>query len=352
VEDISWEQRKQMIPLNGEQRQLIFDYCLGLTSQKQTTEAEALIESNLEAADIHARLKVTLAPLTLLEAEPCPDELVDGTIWRLNNAAHSSQDRLSELLATEQSRVAAFKSRSWVGLVRRLATAAVFLIVASVLFNTLSYFRYSSRLQRCQPQMAGVFRGMGNYIADHDGQAPMVAAAVGDPWWKVGDQGQENHSNTRNIFLLVRGGYTGAGDYICPGCPRAAGASMTPAKLKAYKDFPGRSSVTYSFQLSCRRTSDGKLLCRKVIMADWNPLFEELPKDYSQPLQLQLTKEMLGRNSVNHKRRGQNVLFGDGSVEFLKTRLIGTDDIFTLQDTDIYQGCELPSCETDFFLAP
>ena len=341
-----------MIPLSSEQKQLLFDYCLGLTSQQQTTEAEALIESNLEAADIHAKLKVTLAPLALLESEPCPDALVDGTVWRLNNAALSSQDRLSELLATEQSRVAAFKTRSWVGLVRRFATAAVFLIVASVLFNTLSYLRYNSRVQRCQAQMAGVFRGLSSYITDHDGQAPRVAAAVGDPWWKVGHQGQENHSNTRNIFLLVRGGYAGAGDFICPGCPRAASVSMTPAELKDYKDFPGRSSVTYSFQISCQRTSDGKLLCRKVVMADWNPLFEELPKDYNQPLQLQLTKEMLSRNSINHKRHGQSVLFGDGNVRFLKTRLIGTDDIFTLQDTDIYQGCELPSCETDFFLAP
>jgi hypothetical protein len=87
-------------------------------------------------------------------------------------------------------------------------------------------------------------------------------------------------------------------------------------------------------------------------MADWNPLFEELPKDYSQPFQLRLTKNLLTLNSINHKRRGQNILFGDGRVEFMKTRLIGTDDIFTLQDTDIYQGCEIPSCETDFFVAP
>ncbi len=341
-----------MIRLSGEQKQLLFDYCIGLTSQEQTAEAEALIASNLEAADIHANLKATFAPLTLLESESCPDALVDRTVLRLNDAAHSSQERLMQLLAAEQSRIAAFKGRAWVGMGRRLATAAVLLIAASVLWSALSYLGYMSRLQRCQAQMAGVFRGLSNYIADHDGRSPSVAATVGDPWWKVGHQGQENHSNTRNIYLLVRGGYVGAGEYICPGCPRGASSQMTPVELRACKDFPSRSSVTYSFQISCRQTSDGKLRCRKVVMADWNPLFEELPNDFNKPLQLQLTKEMLGRNSINHKRRGQSVLFGDGSVEFLKTRLIGTDDIFTLQDTDVYQGCELPSCETDFFLAP
>lgn len=87
-------------------------------------------------------------------------------------------------------------------------------------------------------------------------------------------------------------------------------------------------------------------------MADWNPLFEELPKDYSQPFQLRLTRKLLSLNSINHKRRGQNILFNDGRVNFMKTRLIGTDDIFTLRDTDVYRGCEVPSCEEDFFVAP
>ena len=87
-------------------------------------------------------------------------------------------------------------------------------------------------------------------------------------------------------------------------------------------------------------------------MADWNPLFEKTPEDYSKPFNLRLTKKLLTLNSINHMRRGQNILFGDGRVEFLKTRFIGTDDIFTLQDTDIYKGCEEPSLENDFFLAP
>jgi hypothetical protein len=87
-------------------------------------------------------------------------------------------------------------------------------------------------------------------------------------------------------------------------------------------------------------------------MADWNPLFEELPKDYSQPFQLHRTRKLQSLNSINHKRRGQNILFNDGRVNFMKTRLIGSDDIFTLQDTDVYHGCEVPSCEEDFFVAP
>jgi len=341
-----------MIPLSSEQKQLLFDYCVGLTSQEQTAEAEALVASSQEAADILAKLKATLAPLGSLASEPCPDALADRTIWRLNSLVNSSQGRLQQLLASEQARAAGTKNRLWAGLAGRLATAAVFLIAASVLFNTLNYLRHNSRRQQCQMQMAGIFQGLSHYISDYDGQPPAVASAAGDPWWQVGEQGHENHSNTRNAFLLVQGGYAKFSDFVCPASARGRAAQMTPAQIGAYRDFPDRSCVTYSFQIICRQTRNGGLLCRKVVMADWNPLFEELPKDYSQPFQLRLTKNLLTVNSINHKRRGQSVLFGDGRVEFLKTRLIGTDDIFTLQDTDVYQGCEVPSCETDFFLAP
>jgi hypothetical protein len=89
-------------------------------------------------------------------------------------------------------------------------------------------------------------------------------------------------------------------------------------------------------------------------MADANPLFENLPNDHSKSLLLELNKELLTRNSSNHNRRGQNVLYGDGRAEFLRTRRAGIleDDIYTLQNVDIYEGREVPTCETDFFLAP
>ncbi len=345
-----------MIPLKSEQKQLLFDYSMGLTSEEKSAEAETLISANEEAAEVHSKLKATLAPLNSLEPEPCPDALAERTIWRLNSLANSSQDRLRQLLAGEQMRGAAAKSRLWVGVGRRLATAAVFVIAGSVLVTTFKavsgYARHNYRRQQCQMQQANIFRGLSSYISDHDGQQPAVATAAGAPWWKVGDQGSENHSNTRRVYLLVKDGYVKPSDFVCPGSKYGRILQMAPSQIRTYKDFPDRSYVTYSFQISCRQAGNDRLLCRKVLMADWNPLFEELPKDFSEPFKLRLNKTLLILNSINHNRRGQNVLFGDGRVEFLRTRLIGTDDIFTLQDTDIYQGCEEPSCETDFFLAP
>ena len=203
-----------MIPLTSEQKQLLFDYSIGLTSQEQIAEVEELISSNPEAAQIHSKLKAIFAPLNTLEPETCPDALAECTVWRLNSLANSSQDRLQKLLASEQTRKVTPRNRMWG---KRLATAAVFMIVGSVLLTTLRYLRFNSRLQQCQVQQGSIFQGLSNYIFDHDGQQPAVATTVGAPWYKVGDQGTENHSNTRRIFLLVKGNYVKPSDFVCPG---------------------------------------------------------------------------------------------------------------------------------------
>jgi hypothetical protein len=354
VEGIDWEQRKLMSPLNNEQKELLFDYCIGITSQEETDEAEALISSNQEAAEIHRKLKAALAPLDNLEPELCPDELVEKTMYRVHNHADSGQEQLRQLLANEQDKSVTIKIGPWRNWFETAAVAAAILFIAGILIPTLSSFRQKYQRQLCQKQMGNVFQGLSNYISDYDGQAPAVATIAGAPWWKLGYQGRENQSNTRKVYLLPKGGYVELESFVCPGCGQKKTVEITPTQLRTYRDFPNRTYITYSFQINCRKFVGGKLLCRKVIMADMNPLFENLPEDFSKQFRLQLNRTLLTLNSINHKRRGQNVLFGDGHIQFLKTRFINLseDDIYTLQHTDIYQGCEVPSCETDFFLAP
>jgi hypothetical protein len=341
-----------MTLLNNQQKQLLFDYCIGLTSEKDTAEAEALISSNEEAAEIHSTLKAALAPLDSLEPEPCPDDLTEGTIWRLNNFARSSQLQLQQLLATEQARKVTAKSRFWRNLGEMAATAAVILVIAGVLFPPLNFARQKSWQARCGVQMGSIFQGLSNYTFDYEGQLPAVATTTGAPWWKVGDQGKENHSNTRHIWLLVKLGYNNPADFVCPGRSQGRALQFDPSKVKNCNDFPARRYITYSFPIRCPKPQKGRMLIPKVLMADLNPLFERLPRDYSNPLKLRLDKELSTRNSSNHGRRGQHVLFGDGGVKFLRVRHIGGDDIYTLQGIRIYQGIEVPLREADIFVAP
>ncbi len=343
-----------MNPLNNEQKELLFNYCIGLTSQKETDEAEALILSNQEAAGIQQKLKAAIEPLGSVETEICPDEFVENTILRVKNLADSGQQQLRQLLATEQTKKVTIKIGAWRNWFETAVVAAAILFFIGVLIPTLSSARQKYQRQRCQAQMGSVYQGLSNYILDYDGQTPAVATIAGAPWWKVGDQGRENHSNNRHIYLLPKYDYVDVENFVCPACKGEVPLKLTGSQIKRLKDFPSRRYVTYSFQINCRKTASGKLLCRKVVMADMNPLFEKLPEDFSKQFRLQLNRALLTLNSINHNRNGQNVLFGDGHIKFLKSRFIGisVDDIYTLQDTDVYQGCEVPSCETDFFLAP
>jgi prepilin-type processing-associated H-X9-DG protein len=344
-----------MTSLNSYQKQLLFDYCIGLTSEKETDEAESLTSSNREAAETYAKLKAALAPLDIAAAESCPDDLAESTISRLNNAARSSQLRLQQLLADEQAREASgVKSRFWRNLGKMAAIAAVIVLVSGVLIAPLNFARQKSWQQQCQMQLSRIFNGISQYSSDHDGALPAVATATGEPWWKVGYQGKENYSNTRHIWLLIPAGYANPADFVCPGKSHGKILQFDLSQAKNYNDFPARNYVTYSLRIRCNKAAKDALLGQKVLIADLNPLFEKLSDDYSKPFKLEINKELLNLNSINHNRRGQNVLFCDGSVKFIKMRNIDItkDDIFTLQDTNIYQGCEVPSCEADAFLAP
>jgi hypothetical protein len=342
-----------MSSLNDQQKQLLFDYCIGLTSDEETAEVKALIASNKEASEIYSKLKSALSPLDSIEFEPCPDELVEGTIWRVNNIANTGQLRLQQLLAKEQTQTVADKGHFWWNFGKIAAAAAVIFIVLGTWFAPLDFARQKYRQYRCSGQLASIFQGLKNYISDYDGQPPTVAIASGAPWWKVGNQGAENCSNTRNIWLLVKGNYVNSADFVCPGKFRGRSIQFDSCDAQNYSDFPDRRHITYSIRIKCPNTPC--MLGEKPIMADSNPIFDGLKAEPSAELKIQLDDGLLVINSGNHNRRGQNVLFGDGSVVFTKGRYLGDDDIFTLKQMHRgfeVKGCELPSSESDNFLAP
>lgn len=81
------EKDNSMRTLDNPQKQLMFDYSSGLTTEKETVEAEGLISTNEQAAKLHSKLKIALSPLKMLGYVSCPDDLAEGTILRLKSLA-------------------------------------------------------------------------------------------------------------------------------------------------------------------------------------------------------------------------------------------------------------------------
>jgi hypothetical protein len=339
-----------MMDLSNQDKELILDYCLGIAPKEQVPYVEGLIASNPEGARIYAALRGALSPLEAIQGEVCPDKLVNQTVARLKDAA--AQDRLEHLLEAEGGRptirLGWWRNWSQVAAVAAIVVFAVGVMIPSFGFARSLYFR-----NRCQMQLAQIYDGISTYSGDHDGRLPAVATADGSPWWKVGYQGRENHSNTRPVWQLVRQGYVDPARFLCPGSKERP----APGKVVAsdYNDFPDKRYDHYSFRISCDKLKNPGGLA--ALMADRNPLSERLPADFSAPLKLRLDQIILNSNSINHRRSGQNILMGNGSVRFAKTRMSGVakDDIFSTTTMICgfeVKGCETPSCASDDFLAP
>jgi len=80
-----------MSSLDRSERELVFDYCLGLLFAEAAAQVEAWIACNEQAAAFHARIEAALGPLESLPSEPCPQGLAENTIRCLCATAREAQ---------------------------------------------------------------------------------------------------------------------------------------------------------------------------------------------------------------------------------------------------------------------
>lgn len=329
--------------VGNDQKQLLFDYSFGLTSEGESAQAQLLISSNQEAAEIYRHLQALLAPLESLEIESCPDELAERTIARLADAVNSGHEGLEELLADEQARPVRLKVGFWRNFSEMVAVAAAIMIIAGVLLPVFNRVRHDYWKQRCQAQLGSIFGGLSNYVEDHDGRPPAVAGRPGQRW------------NTQCLYLPLKLGYIkDSGLFICPGRGSSRATPLDISRVAEYDDFPSRGYITYSPRKRCPNSSSASGLCEGPILSDRNPIFDN---GAAITFKKRLDQAIMRANSKNHRGKGQNVLSHDGSVRFIRIRLVAEDDIFTLREGmecgDEVDDCEVfPSSEADILLAP
>ncbi len=354
-----------MSNLSKEDKEVILDFYFRCGTDEHINRGRDLIADHPEASQLYADLEDTLTTLDHIKYEPCPDNLAELTITRLKHAAAGTQaQQYLENLLNEQSADNPVSAKAttqrtfWKSMTNTAAMAAMLALVVFLGYPAVSNMRQNSWKQKCTANLMQVGSAMGAYTAGNNGLLPSVSIKAGDPWWKVGDQGKPNQSNTRHIWLLVKNDYLKGSEFACPARDGSKPLDITAEEITALNDFPSRNNVNYSLMVMCdeavKRQRSGRLT---AFMADLNPIFENINASANSTSKDEFTKIMLTRKlrsmmSTNHKGRGQNVLFSGGSALFNNNRIVLNDDIFTVRGKDTYLGRELPCDENDIFLAP
>ncbi|MBL7215603.1 MAG: hypothetical protein ISS71_07990 [Phycisphaerae bacterium] len=369
--------------LSHQEQELILDFYFRCGQDEDIERGRDLIALNPGAAKLYAKLEETLADLDHVKYEPCPDNLVDLTIARLKLAASATTEnpsRLHELIQQEQQTYTSktvsattgnepagqpgkkaetkpvYKFHHRIG--ELLATAAAILLILGILFPSAGAMRQHYYRVACADNLRQIGQGFSTFANDHNDQLSETAMQAGSPWWKIGYQGPESHSNTRYPFQLVKHGYVKGRVFICRGNAGCEPLQYDPSKINSLLDFPSRNNISYSFMLFCDKNANAAHRGRKVIAGDLNPVFREIPSEQSIYAKLNefekilLNQQLRQMLSSSHSDKGQNILHCDGSVEWIQVRIVNDDDIYTIQGVDAYIGKETPTDINDIFLAP
>jgi len=231
---------------------------------------------------------------------------------------------------------------------------------------------------------------------------PTITQEVVDP--PANDDNESDSTTashpTRSLFLLVIAGFSTAGEFVCPSSADgpddlrnrgtdsdAAESAAQPGKNRF--EFRGYPYMSYGYQLPYARRGKprGTMDVRMAVNADKGPFFmadaedpgsKTTADDYSgvevlpsggdfdnQDLILRIGSERWRPyNSQNHNGEGQNVLYVDSHVEFVKRPLagVGYDNIYTYQESwteplHVFRGLipkdrEGPLSNTDSVIVP
>ena len=147
-----------------------------------------------------------------------------------------------------------------------------------------------------------------------------------------GPEGAREASLTRAFWLLVRSGDVTVQQCICPSSKDKADPTLN---FDLYYDFAGPRNISYGCQVPFgaipSRPHEG-MHNDMVLAADKGPYV-----DASVPAPMNLTVSSPRDawrpfNSRNHGGEGQNALFADGHVSFMRTPIAGveSDNIYTV----------------------
>ena len=281
-------------------REHLLGYLLGALSPDEHEQVEIEIAQNSALRDEMQRLKACVEAVGLAEERPGyepPPGLAERTCRFVADAARRVSLPTGRLSGADIERDRRF---TWSDLV---TVAAVVVAAASLFFPALSFSRFQSQIATCQNQLRLIGFGMQEYSdlqPDHsfpgpEAEGPRAAAGMAGPLLV-----SQNLANSQMFLCPASSRFRNAAGFRMP-MPEEVDRATGKALLALQKAMGG----DYGFNMGY--TDSGKL--RKPINAHRGQyiLAGDAPSN-----------SRLHRASANHADRGQNVLFEDGHVHFLR----------------------------------
>lgn len=320
---------------------------------------EALINAEFRLSHVPAAMRERaarhLALLGLLDSPLASgpvvsNSLVEATMARVQAATEMQEQRMAApvRIAAERGGLLSFvRSREIV------SVAAMLLVAAAMLTPLAQQFREYSRRTACASNMATAGVAFGQYAASNKDSLPLASPSrPGTLFWNVGKSREQ--SNSANLFVLRSANFASLEQLACAGQVTRECKSLGADAW----DWPSIKQVSVSFQnMFAQERPRWSTNNKVVVLADASPV---------------IRRAVLGQpiypfeNSANHRQLGQNVLWSDGSAEWLKTPVLPNNDNIWLprpvedfiakmtqpREASPLHGTESPSAADDAFVAP
>lgn len=318
----------------------LIGYLLNALDEAEMREVEAHLQADPEARQRLARLRQALAPLAADADAPLPPpHLTERTLAKV--AEHiCAQDRTeatstpkSELpQAPPVSRQTIAGSRSWYRRADWMVAASLLITAVGIALVILGRMRgptSAALVVECKNNLREFFGSLQSYRDVH-GQFPDVA--------------RESPRDVAGMVVPIlneAGTLSEDASIRCPavGAPLHCAFTLTGLRAMSDAEFMMHSpslSMCYAYSLGYR---DGDTIHGPGDGAE--STFSQTPIMADRPPGGQVRGNGPRPNSVNHGGEGQNVLFADGHVRFLKARSLGADlDIFLNRDNIAAAGLD------------
>lgn len=308
--------------------QMLTGYLLNALTEREKSEVEEYLAQHPEARETLALLEAAIAPLAADKDAPvAPPHLVERTLAKVAEHICAPKNPPSELPKAPPTRTSLGVAAPYWRRVDVLVAACLLLTFIGLSLITLGRLRgptSAAMMAECKNNLRQFFIALHAY-RDLHGEFPDVSK-----------EAPRDVAGMVVPILADAGTLPSSASIRCPGLgsPLTCQLTLDVLRKMSNEEFEQRSpclSMCYAYSLGSRNEGGGFRAPGDGPKDGWSqmPLMADRPP-----------AEGVLRNSINHAGTGQNVLFADGSVQFMALRTRADDDIFLNRERRVAAGID------------